>query len=182
MGGRLDADETGSQTLQPYDQRFDPQALEHQVRQGEREQGPQIMHNPADEFAHPSYQQLADDRAWRRARARTAPRYAEGGDITSGVTDDEQAEGEASNPNMVPPSASPSGGANTDDVHAMVSVDEFVMPKDVSKWYGEKYLQGLIEKARRDMSMATAQPEPSNVPPQAMAMHPPSFRSEGARG
>jgi hypothetical protein len=124
-GGRWDHDETGSETLQPYDRRYDPQG----------------------------------------------GKYAEGGDVTSGV---------GQNPNMVPAEASPSRGANTDDVHAMVQVGEFVMPEDVSRWYGEKYLQGLIEKARRDMSQATAQPESAPMP-QAMAVSPPAFRSEGAR-
>jgi hypothetical protein len=81
--------------------------------------------------------------------------------------------------NMVPPEASPSGGAETDDVHAMVSEGEFVVPKDVTAWYGEKYMQGLIEKARKEMAARTAEPEMAPLPPQAMAMSP-TFQSEGA--
>lgn len=100
--------------------------------------------------------------------------FAEGGqvfdeDLTSGVSE-----------NFVDPSMSPSGGEETDDVHAMVNAGEFVMPKDVTSWYGEKYMQGLIDKARKEMAGPKA--EPTQVPiPQAMAIEPPAFQSEGAR-
>jgi hypothetical protein len=83
--------------------------------------------------------------------------------------------------NMVTPEQSPSRGAETDDVHALLNEGEFVMPKDVASWYGEKYLQGLIEKARREAAGPKAEPEQAPMP-QAMAMSPPAFMSEGARG
>lgn len=82
-------------------------------------------------------------------------------------------------PNMVPPEASPTGGAETDDVVARVNVGEFVMPKDVTAWFGEKFMQNLIEKARKEMTERTAQGEQAPMP-QAMAINPPSFASEGA--
>jgi len=99
--------------------------------------------------------------------------------------DEEAAEGggeggDGSNPNMVPPEASPSGGDETDDVVARVNVGEFVMPKDVTAWLGEKFLQKLIDKSRQEMTGPKA--EPDYAPTQAVATAPPSFMSEGARG
>jgi hypothetical protein len=67
----------------------------------------------------------------------------------------------------VPAGLSPSGGAQTDDVQATVgqqggppqggariNVGEFIMPKDVSDWYGTKFLQNMIMKARKEMGGA----------------------------
>jgi hypothetical protein len=78
--------------------------------------------------------------------------------------------------NMVPPAASPSGGAQVDDVTAQVSVGEFVMPKDVTAWLGEKHMQGMVEAARAELANRTAAPEMAPVKPSA-----PTFLSEGAR-
>jgi hypothetical protein len=97
----------------------------------------------------------------------------------TGMPEEEMAEGEGGN--MVPPEASPSGGEAVDDVHAMVSEGEFVMPKDVTSWFGEKFMQNLINKARKEMSEPKAEGEPG-PPLQAMALSPPSFQSEGASG
>ena len=88
--------------------------------------------------------------------------------------------GEAGPSNMVQPDQSPSRGAQTDDVHAMLNEGEFVVPKDVASWLGEKFLQNLINKARTEASGPKAEPEMAPMP-QAMALAPPSFRSEGAR-
>ena len=88
--------------------------------------------------------------------------------------------GEAGPSNMVQPDQSPSGGAQTDDVHAMLNEGEFVVPKDVASWLGEKFLQNLINKARTEASGPKAEPEMAPMP-QAMALAPPSFMSEGAR-
>jgi hypothetical protein len=63
----------------------------------------------------------------------------------------------------IPRSASPSGGAVRDDIQAVatgsdgaqrpVNVDagEFVFPRDVTAYYGQKNLVGMIHKARQDM-------------------------------
>ena len=102
--------------------------------------------------------------------------FANGGDIPPsppGPADD-------GGSNMVSPDQSPSGGAKTDDVHAMLNEGEFVMPKDVTGWLGEKFMQNLINKARTEMAGPKAEGQPG-PPVQAMAMSPPSFRSEGAR-
>lgn len=59
----------------------------------------------------------------------------------------------------VDPSMSPSGGAATDDVRASapgipnirLNGGEFVIPKDVASWLGEKTIQDMITKARKAM-------------------------------
>jgi hypothetical protein len=98
---------------------------------------------------------------------------AEGG----AIPDDEMAEGETGM--SVPVEASPSGGAIEDDVPAQMpnggparlNAGEFVMPKDVVEWLGEKGMQQIILKARKEMGSpdkAPAQPEvgtPPGAPP-----------------
>lgn len=68
----------------------------------------------------------------------------------------------------VPLEASPSNGATTDDVTASgpggggairLNAGEFVIPKDVVSWEGEKSLQKLIQKAREAKQEATAKPK-----------------------
>jgi hypothetical protein len=137
-----------------------------------------------DTFPHSSSRDYVDQRYDRMhgfmERDTTQKGYAQGGEITPDVSQGGGQPG-GQQGNMVPQSASPSGGASEgDDVHAMLQADEFVVPKDVAKWYGEKYFQGLIEKARKEMVGATAQAEPTTIP-HAIAISPPAFKSEGAR-
>jgi len=79
----------------------------------------------------------------------------------------------------IPPEMSPSGGAIEDDIPAemeggspaRLNAGEFIVPKDVVSWVGEKGMQQFILKARKEMgdpSKAPAQPETSagtNGPP-----------------
>lgn len=68
---------------------------------------------------------------------------------------------EATTGGAVPTSMSPSQGQVTDDVPAQLNAGEFVIPKDVTSWYGQKFMQDLIKKARAGMnsdSEAPAQP------------------------
>jgi hypothetical protein len=81
----------------------------------------------------------------------------------------------------VPPTASPSGGRRTDDVHAALSVGEFVMPKRTVDWYGDKFFHKLIEKADKDQGKPPQPVGPENGPSAAIMTQPPMFRSEGAR-
>ena len=78
---------------------------------------------------------------------------------------------------MIPPEASPSGGAIPDDVDAQIeggpqaklNAGEFIVPKDVVQWLGEKGMQQIILKARKEMGneeQRPAQPEPG--PPEAI--------------
>jgi hypothetical protein len=81
----------------------------------------------------------------------------------------------------VPPTASPSGGRRTDDVHAALSVGEFVMPKRTVDWYGDKFFHKLIEKADKDQGKPPQPVGPETGPSAALMTQPPMFRSEGAR-
>ena len=58
----------------------------------------------------------------------------------------------------IPMSASPTNGQATDDVKAQLNAGEFIVPKDVASWYGEKFFQNLIAKAQNEKSKATAKP------------------------
>lgn len=105
---------------------------------------------------------------------------AEGGMIDGEEGDDVTP---ASNPNYVPPTASPSRGAITDDVPARLNAGEFVLPKDVVSWLGEEKLQKLITGTRQKRQQGEhAKPEMSSAAEggaiRAMA---PTFVSEGAR-
>jgi hypothetical protein len=74
----------------------------------------------------------------------------------------------------IPAEASPSGGAITDDVPAQVNggpeirvnAGEFVMPRDVTSWLGEKQLQTMIQKARQEKQGAVAKPAIGPAPQQ----------------
>lgn len=105
-------------------------------------------------------------------------RYAQGGAIDTSAPMD----GSGSDGNFVPPEASPSGGAKTDDVPAMVNVGEFVVPKRTVDWLGDKFFQKLIQKTDTEIDGdTTAAPEQGPMPAGAMDTSPPMFRSEGAR-
>ena len=65
----------------------------------------------------------------------------------------------------IPMSASPSGGQRTDDVNARLNAGEFVMPRDVTSWYGEKFFQQLIAKAQKEKGNAAAKPAIGPAPP-----------------
>ena len=86
----------------------------------------------------------------------------------------------------VPVEASPSGGAIPDDVPAVIdgqapaqiNSGEFVVPKDVVRWMGEKGLQQTILRARKEMTGQNgerpAQPEvgPPPIPPESVGAIP----------
>ena len=65
----------------------------------------------------------------------------------------------------IPMSTSPSNGAQTDDVKAMLNAGEFIVPKDVTQWYGEKFFQNLIAKAQNEKGKAQAKPAIGPMPP-----------------
>ena len=80
----------------------------------------------------------------------------------------------------VPPALSPSGGAQTDDVQAVVDGDprnkaaintgEFIMPKDATAWFGEKFMQNLVAKAHKERQQQTVA-APTAGPPQPGALN-----------
>lgn len=75
----------------------------------------------------------------------------------------------------LPPEASPSGGALTDDIPAEIeggqpaqlNAGEFVIPEDVVSWLGEKGIQQIILKARKEMSGGNGErpAQPEQAPP-----------------
>lgn len=72
---------------------------------------------------------------------------------------------------VIPETASPSGGAITDDVPAAsgalpirLDAGEFVIPKDVLQWKGEEFFQKLIEGSRKAKPSAPAQPQRGAIP------------------
>lgn len=70
----------------------------------------------------------------------------------------------------VPAFASPSRGVQTDDVPAMLTANEFVIPKDVAVWKGHEYLTKLIDQARAGQQKFAQRDdiggEPTNAIPQ----------------
>ena len=78
--------------------------------------------------------------------------------------------GDATTGGFVSRHLSPSGGAITDDIPARLNADEFVMPKDVTRYYGHKQFQDMIVKARKAMGDPNQSPaHPTMKPPHAAA-------------
>lgn len=90
--------------------------------------------------------------------------YAAGGEVGGQTTG-----------GAIPTEASPSGGAQTDDVNAHLNAEEFVIPKDTARWKGEEFFHNLIAKSReaRVKAMQTVGGKPSQRPSNG----PPSFVS-----
>ena len=198
-----------SQRFDPQGSGFDRATQQIEGMEFDQELDPDgLMHNPSrvprtgmllKGRNHPTFDHGVDvDRRMgyglemQNGRYYTQPfgKYAEGGDVPDEAEFVDSPEEEMGEPtsgvggqpmqgNMVPPEASPSGGEETDDVHALLNEGEFVMPKEVTRWYGEKFLQNLIKKAHDEMAGPKAEPEMA-PPTQAMAIAPPSFQSAGA--
>ena len=70
----------------------------------------------------------------------------------------------------IPPHASPSMGAATDDVPSMLTAGEFVIPKDVAQWKGHEHFVKAIDKARMEQhemkNRGDIGGEPARAPPQ----------------
>lgn len=100
------------------------------------------------------------------------PGFAEGGAVDPGAGPPPT----SAIPVPVPPGASPSGGAATDDVPAQLTAGEFVFPRDVMQWKGAEWAQKEIMKARKAMSNGEEAPAQPSVgppmPPSAIPMPP----------
>jgi hypothetical protein len=81
----------------------------------------------------------------------------------------------------VPVHASPSMGAATDDVPAMLTANEFVIPKDVATWVGHKALAGQIDKARQEQQQFAGRNDIGGEPTHAIPQHP-TFVSRPVHG
>ena len=86
---------------------------------------------------------------------------------------------EATTGGFVSKHLSPSHGAITDDIPARLNADEFVIPKDVTRWYGQKHMQELILKARKAMGSDSQAPAKPTIGP-AKPMTEPGFAHGGA--
>jgi hypothetical protein len=72
----------------------------------------------------------------------------------------------------VPIHASPSHGVATDDVPAMLTAHEFVIPKDVAVWKGHQYFAGQIDKARQEQQKFAGRDDVGGEPTSAIPQHP----------
>ena len=72
----------------------------------------------------------------------------------------------------VPVHASPSGGVVTDDVPAMLTANEFVIPKDVATWLGHKALASQIDKARQEQQKFASRDDIGGEPTHAIPQRP----------
>lgn len=75
----------------------------------------------------------------------------------------------------VPTAASPSAGRAIDDIPARLTPGEMVVDRDTTSWYGEKFFQDLVKKARKDRVEAPAKPTVGPAAPAA-----PTFSSRAA--
>lgn len=83
--------------------------------------------------------------------------FAEGGAVGEDVTPG----------GNIPVEASASRGKAIDDVPAMLTAGEFVIPKDVMAWKGEEFFQNTIKKSREAKPQAPAKAQYKAVPDQA---------------
>jgi len=83
--------------------------------------------------------------------------FAEGGAVGENVTPG----------GNIPVQASPTRGKAIDDVPAMLTAGEFVVPKDVMAWKGEEFFQNMIKKSREAKPQAPAKAQYKAVPDQA---------------
>lgn len=84
---------------------------------------------------------------------------------------------------FVTPDQSPSGGQETDDVDAKLTVGEFVMPKDVVHAKGTEFFYGLIDKTRNSMQENESRDDIGGEQAMGIPSGPPAFvsRPQGAQ-
>lgn len=68
----------------------------------------------------------------------------------------------------VPPSSSPSGGMQVDDVHANLNAGEYVIPRDVVAYKGKEFFAKMIAQARKNAATLAARPMAHGVHPGQM--------------
>lgn len=72
----------------------------------------------------------------------------------------------------VPAYASPSNGQQTDDVPALLTANEFVIPKDVATWKGHEYFAKQIDAARKGQQQFSQRDDIGGEPAQAIPQRP----------
>ena len=78
---------------------------------------------------------------------------------------------------FVTPDMSPSGGQETDDVDAKLTVGEFVMPKDVTHAKGTEFFYNLIDKTRASMQQNESRDDIGGEQVSGIPVGPPAFVS-----
>ena len=81
----------------------------------------------------------------------------------------------------VPVHSSPSMGSAVDDVPAMLTANEFVIPKDVAMWKGHEYFAKQIDQARRGQQQFSNRDDVGGEPTAAIPQHP-TFVSRPVHG
>jgi hypothetical protein len=81
----------------------------------------------------------------------------------------------------VPVHASPSHGVATDDVPAMLTANEFVIPKDVAMWKGHEYFARQIDAARKGQQQFAGRDDVGGEPTAAIPQRP-TFVSRPVHG
>jgi hypothetical protein len=82
----------------------------------------------------------------------------------------------------VPIHSSPSGGVITDDVPAMLTAHEFVIPKDVAVWKGHEYFAKEIDKARQGQHAFNTRDDIGGEPTSAIPQQPTFVSRPGMPG
>ena len=72
----------------------------------------------------------------------------------------------------MPAHASPSNGQVTDDVPALLTANEFVIPKDVATWKGHEYFAKQIDQARKAQQMFAQRDDIGGEPSPAIPQSP----------
>jgi hypothetical protein len=124
---------------------------------------------------------------------RLAIRYQDGGDVGMIPSDPQYtpaqgggqtgSPGQAIPPAQMPPGdgtpggpvpayASPSMGQSSDDVPAMLTANEFVIPKDVATWVGHKQLTAQIDRARKEQQSFSQRDDIGGEPTAAIPQQP----------
>jgi hypothetical protein len=71
---------------------------------------------------------------------------------------------------VAPTNASPSGGAQTDDIDAKVNANEFVIPQDVALWKGQEFFYKLMDQSRKTrVEYQSGTKDQQQSPPEGMA-------------
>lgn len=98
--------------------------------------------------------------------------YANGGPGRPGIPTNSSLPSDATPGGTVPTHASPSHGVVTDDVPAMLTSNEFVIPKDVAIWKGHQHFAKQIDQARREQQEFSQRDDIGGEPTSAIPQRP----------
>jgi hypothetical protein len=82
----------------------------------------------------------------------------------------------------IPYGASPSMGQREDDVPAMLTAGEFVIPKDVMAWKGQEFFAGILDKSRKAQAQFDGRDDVGGEPTNAIPQQPTFISRPGMMG